>query len=153
MREILFIGHRIPFPPDRGDKIRSHHILKRLARIAPVHVATFADDEHDMAEEVELASLASSYKLVRRSKPLVIAGGGGWTPQSAQALQRFAGLRRNRQSAIGGRLRPQREPTGEPDVQEVRRVGGRQTQIARQPGQDREGLGESVARNERGATR
>ena len=34
MREILFIGHRIPFPPDRGDKIRSHHILKRLARIA-----------------------------------------------------------------------------------------------------------------------
>jgi len=74
MREILFIGHRIPFPPDRGDKIRSHHILKRLARMAPVHVATFADDDADMAEEVELAALASSYKLVRRGKPLVIAG-------------------------------------------------------------------------------
>ncbi|MBW8784790.1 MAG: TIGR03087 family PEP-CTERM/XrtA system glycosyltransferase [Novosphingobium sp.] len=72
--EILFLSHRIPFPPDRGDKIRSHHILKRLARIAPVHVATFADDEGDMAEEVELATLARSYRLVRRSKPLLVAG-------------------------------------------------------------------------------
>lgn len=74
MREILFICHRIPFPPDRGDKIRSHHILKRLARIAPVHVAAFADDHFDMAEEVELASLASSFKLVRRTKSLAKAG-------------------------------------------------------------------------------
>ncbi len=28
--------------------------------------------------------------LLQSSKPLVIAGGGGWTPQAAQALQRFA---------------------------------------------------------------
>ena len=74
MREILFLSHRIPFPPDRGDKIRSHHLLKRLARLAPVHVATFADDDFDMAEEADLASLASSYKLVRRSRSLVLAG-------------------------------------------------------------------------------
>ena len=73
MESILFIGHRIPFPPDRGDKIRSHHILKRLARLAPVHVATFADDDADMAEEVELATLARSYRLVRRSKPVIAA--------------------------------------------------------------------------------
>lgn len=74
MREILFLCHRIPFPPDRGDKIRSHHILKRLARFAQVHVATFADDDFDMTEEAELAALASTYKLVRRSKPLLLAG-------------------------------------------------------------------------------
>jgi sugar transferase (PEP-CTERM/EpsH1 system associated) len=72
--EILFIAHRIPFPPNRGDKIRSHHILQRLARMAPVHVACFADDDDDIAEEVELAALARSYCLVRRSKPLVLAG-------------------------------------------------------------------------------
>ncbi len=28
--------------------------------------------------------------LLKADRPLVIAGGGGWTPQSAQALQRFA---------------------------------------------------------------
>ena len=74
MGEILFIGHRMPFPPNRGDKIRSHHILQRLARMAPVHVACFADDDEDMAEEVELAAVARSYRLVRRAKPLVLAG-------------------------------------------------------------------------------
>ena len=72
--EILFIAHRIPFPPNRGDKIRSHHILKRLARLAPVHVACFADDDADMAEEFELAALAHSYCLIRRTKPLILAG-------------------------------------------------------------------------------
>lgn len=72
--EILFLSHRIPFPPNRGDKIRSHHILRRLARMAPVHVACFADDHADLAEEVELASMAHSYRLARRTKPLVLAG-------------------------------------------------------------------------------
>ena len=74
MGEILFLCHRIPFPPDRGDKIRSHHILKHLAGIAPVHVATFADDDFDKGEESDLAALATSYCLRRRAKPLVLAG-------------------------------------------------------------------------------
>lgn len=74
MREILFLSHRIPFPPNRGDKIRSYNLLKRIAQIAPVHVATFAEDDADMAEEVELAALAQTYSLVRRTKPLVLAG-------------------------------------------------------------------------------
>lgn len=73
MGEILFIAHRLPFPPDRGDKIRSYHILRHLATMAPVHVATFADDDADFAAEPELAALASSYRLVRRSKPLALA--------------------------------------------------------------------------------
>ena len=72
--EILFLSHRMPFPPDRGDKIRSHHILKALAGLAPVHVATFADDDRDLVAEPELASLAQSYRLVRRVKPLILAG-------------------------------------------------------------------------------
>jgi polysaccharide biosynthesis protein PslH len=72
--EVLFLAHRMPFPSDRGDKIRSHHILKRIAGLAPVHVATFADDERDIAEEVELAALVQSYRLVRRVKPLLLAG-------------------------------------------------------------------------------
>lgn len=74
MPEILFLSHRIPFPPNRGDKIRSNHVLKRLVRIAPVHVATFADDDADVGQEVELASAARSYRLVRRAKPLALAG-------------------------------------------------------------------------------
>jgi sugar transferase (PEP-CTERM/EpsH1 system associated) len=74
MSEILFLAHRVPFPPDRGDKIRSHHVLKELARIAPVHVATLAEDEHDLAEEGALAALSASHCLARRSKWLPLAG-------------------------------------------------------------------------------
>ena len=72
--EILFLSHRIPFPPNRGDKIRSHHILRHLAALAPVHVATFADDLADMAAESELAALCASHCLVQRTKPLWRAG-------------------------------------------------------------------------------
>ncbi|CCA93032.1 TIGR03087 family PEP-CTERM/XrtA system glycosyltransferase [Novosphingobium sp. PP1Y] len=73
MGEILFLSHRIPFPPDRGDKIRSHHVLKALAGMAPVHVATFADDEQDFASEADLAAIAASHRLLRRTKPLPLA--------------------------------------------------------------------------------
>ena len=74
MAEVLFLAHRIPFPADRGDKIRSHHVLRAIARLAPVHVACFADDDHDLAEEFELAGIAASHCLVERTKPVVQAG-------------------------------------------------------------------------------
>ena len=47
--ELLFLAHRIPFPPDRGDKIRSWHLLRHLGGLAKVHLACFADDEEDEA--------------------------------------------------------------------------------------------------------
>ncbi|MFV0645016.1 MAG: TIGR03087 family PEP-CTERM/XrtA system glycosyltransferase [Sphingomonadaceae bacterium] len=74
MGEILFLAHRIPFPPDRGDKIRSHHLLKALAGQGPVHVGCFADTDDDRTQEDNLAMLAASHCLVERSKPLWRAG-------------------------------------------------------------------------------
>jgi polysaccharide biosynthesis protein PslH len=47
--EILFLAHRIPYPPDRGDKMRSWHIMQHLGRFATVHLASFADDAADAA--------------------------------------------------------------------------------------------------------
>jgi sugar transferase (PEP-CTERM/EpsH1 system associated) len=72
--EILFLSHRVPFPPNRGDKIRSHHVLRHLAALAPVHVATFADDAGDMAQAGELGGVAASHCLIERRKSLVRAG-------------------------------------------------------------------------------
>lgn len=72
--EILFLSHRIPFPPNRGDKIRSHHVLRHLADLASVHVATFADDAADLAHEGDLAAIATSHCLVERRKSLPRAG-------------------------------------------------------------------------------
>lgn len=64
--DILFIVHRVPFPPDRGDKIRSYHLLKALAALGPVHLAAFADDARDMAVGEALASLTASRCIVER---------------------------------------------------------------------------------------
>ena len=74
MREILFLAHRVPWPPDRGDKIRSFHILKKLQSIAPVHVGTFADDVRDLeCAEGERAGLASMH-VELRDKPNWFSG-------------------------------------------------------------------------------
>jgi sugar transferase (PEP-CTERM/EpsH1 system associated) len=74
MGETLFIAHRIPFPPDRGDKIRSHHLLKAVARSGPVHVATFGETTADFAAEPALAEIAASHCLARRPASLSLAG-------------------------------------------------------------------------------
>jgi sugar transferase (PEP-CTERM/EpsH1 system associated) len=39
-----------------------------------VHVATFADDDFDTGEESDLAALARSHILVRRSRPIAVSG-------------------------------------------------------------------------------
>jgi sugar transferase (PEP-CTERM/EpsH1 system associated) len=74
MGELLFLAHRIPFPPDRGDKIRSHALLKALAARSPVHVATFGETDADMAAEEELAATAASHILVQRTISNLRAG-------------------------------------------------------------------------------
>jgi polysaccharide biosynthesis protein PslH len=74
MQEILFLAHRVPWPPDRGDKIRSHHILNKLKTLAPVHVGAFADDARDLGFAVaERAGLASLH-VELRDKPQWLAG-------------------------------------------------------------------------------
>lgn len=72
--EILFLCHRIPYPPDRGDKIRSFHLLKALAELGPVHVGTFADDARDASFAPDLARLAISQCVVERSASKARAG-------------------------------------------------------------------------------
>ncbi|MXP09226.1 TIGR03087 family PEP-CTERM/XrtA system glycosyltransferase [Pseudoblastomonas halimionae] len=74
MGEILFLAHRIPFPPDRGDKIRSHHVLKALAKLAPVHVGCLAESDEDRAHEPELAAIAASHCLATRKGNLPFDG-------------------------------------------------------------------------------
>ncbi len=41
--EILFLAHRFPYPPDRGDRIRSWNILRYLSQRAKVSLACTTD--------------------------------------------------------------------------------------------------------------
>lgn len=53
MVKILFLAHRAPFPPDKGDKIRAFHLLRRLTADHEVWLGATADDP---ADEGRLAS-------------------------------------------------------------------------------------------------
>ncbi len=46
---ILYLCHRIPYPPDKGDKIRSFHQIEYLSRGHRVHVGCLIDAEEDRA--------------------------------------------------------------------------------------------------------
>lgn len=41
---VLYVTHRVPFPPDKGDRIRNYHVLRHLARRADVWLVALADE-------------------------------------------------------------------------------------------------------------
>ncbi|HWU85231.1 MAG TPA: TIGR03087 family PEP-CTERM/XrtA system glycosyltransferase, partial [Rhodocyclaceae bacterium] len=47
MARLLYLVHRLPYPPNKGDKVRSFHLLKHLARHHEVCLGTFVDDPED----------------------------------------------------------------------------------------------------------
>jgi sugar transferase (PEP-CTERM/EpsH1 system associated) len=47
MRDLLFLSHRLPFPPNKGDKIRAWHVLQHLAARHRVYLGCFVDDNCD----------------------------------------------------------------------------------------------------------
>ena len=70
MSEILFLSHRVPYPPTKGDKIRSWHLLSGLARRSTVHLAAFVDDPADWNELDDLRAVCGEVcllPLVRRA--------------------------------------------------------------------------------------
>ncbi len=42
--QLLYLVHRVPFPPNRGDRIRSYHFLRFLSERYDVSLATLADE-------------------------------------------------------------------------------------------------------------
>ena len=60
MHNLLLLVHRIPFPPNKGDKIRSYHLLKHLAQHYKVHLGTFVDDPDDWQHQGTVEALCAS---------------------------------------------------------------------------------------------
>jgi len=76
--------HRIPYPPNKGDKIRSYHLLKHLSRSFKVHVGAFVDDPDDwqyaqplrdmVSGEVKLIPLNTTWATLRSAYGLIDRG-------------------------------------------------------------------------------
>lgn len=65
---LLFLCHRIPFPPNKGDKIRSFNILKVLAKDYDIYLACFVDDPYDWQYTEHLESLCKATLFVKQNK-------------------------------------------------------------------------------------
>jgi sugar transferase (PEP-CTERM/EpsH1 system associated) len=53
---VLYLCHRIPYPPDKGDKIRAFHQLRSIAARHEVDVFTLADEAVDLTHRAALAA-------------------------------------------------------------------------------------------------
>lgn len=69
MARILYLAHRLPFPPDKGDKVRSHHILRELSNHHTVRLGTFVDDPGDLQHLGAVEQLCGEL-FVRQLVPL-----------------------------------------------------------------------------------
>jgi polysaccharide biosynthesis protein PslH len=59
MARILYLVHRMPYPPNKGDKVRSYHLLRHLAAQHQVFVGTFIDDPDDAKHTPTLSGLCA----------------------------------------------------------------------------------------------
>jgi sugar transferase (PEP-CTERM/EpsH1 system associated) len=64
MRDLLFLSHRIPYPPDKGEKIRAWHFFLRLARTHRMHLGCFLDDPADRAHVDALRAHCADLKII-----------------------------------------------------------------------------------------
>lgn len=60
---ILFLCHRIPYPPNKGDKIRSFNILRHLAQKHDIYLACLADDKNDLVHKKELLKYCKAAEI------------------------------------------------------------------------------------------
>ena len=120
---VLFLVHRIPYPPDKGDKIRSYNELLALRKCADVTVACIIDDPDDERHVGALRDLCQEldhkFILQRESKVLQIDEGKsnwkvrfqerGWVFPKADVLPLPIDNTTAERLAewIGGRLREQ----------------------------------------------
>jgi sugar transferase (PEP-CTERM/EpsH1 system associated) len=64
--KVLFLTHRLPFAPNRGDRIRAYHILQHLSRFASVDLLSLV---HDSEEAAQLGGLPVKRVTIVRTTP------------------------------------------------------------------------------------
>lgn len=68
--KILYLSNRVPYPPDKGDRIRTFHTIEHLAQSHDVYCACFASHESEMRQAQLLRKWCRDVTVVRRGVPL-----------------------------------------------------------------------------------
>ncbi len=59
-RDLIFLSHRIPWPLNKGEKIRGWHVVEHLARDYRIHLGCVVDDPADMAHVAKMRDICAS---------------------------------------------------------------------------------------------
>ncbi|MDR1708557.1 MAG: TIGR03087 family PEP-CTERM/XrtA system glycosyltransferase, partial [Candidatus Accumulibacter sp.] len=67
MAALLYLVHRLPYPPNKGDKVRSFHLMRHLAEKHRIFLGTFVDDPADEAHIEKLREFCAEFLIARLS--------------------------------------------------------------------------------------
>lgn len=65
--KILYLCHRVPYPPTKGERIRAYHHITQLAKRHEVRLACLTDVREDLEQARFLESACASVEVVYRS--------------------------------------------------------------------------------------
>ncbi|MBI4528310.1 MAG: TIGR03087 family PEP-CTERM/XrtA system glycosyltransferase [Deltaproteobacteria bacterium] len=66
--KILYLAHRLPYPPNKGEKLRAFHQIRYLSKRHTLHLACLADDPEDLEHIKTLETFCASVDVIYRSK-------------------------------------------------------------------------------------
>jgi len=79
VNRVLMLTHRLPYPPDRGDRIRAYHMLRVLAEEFDLCLGCVSDEPvwlqhhqllHDIAHEVSIVPISRTWTRFKAMKAL-----------------------------------------------------------------------------------
>ncbi len=65
MARVLFLAHRLPYPPNKGDKIHTYHLLQHLVARHDVQLGCFVDDPDDERHVPKVRSMVQDLHISR----------------------------------------------------------------------------------------
>lgn len=71
---VVYLTHRVPYPPDKGDRIRNYHVLREMSQHARVWLAALADEPVTAEQQARLGELCERVELVPHGRPWAKAG-------------------------------------------------------------------------------
>ncbi len=83
MKRLLFVAHRVPFPPDKGERLRAFHEIQALSQQFDVTVAALSHNREDMesvaglrefCRKILVAPAAGATGLIRGGISLLTGG-------------------------------------------------------------------------------
>src|SRR3989442_9333844 len=62
---ILFLPHRLPYAPNRGDRIRAYHIARQLSRRSDVDLLSLTHDDEEESHATDLDAMVARVRTAR----------------------------------------------------------------------------------------